>query len=65
MCTAPSVPAVAPPKQAPRLADQAVAAAGDEERRRAAAARGAGGTIMTSPAGVTVSAPTAGRTLLG
>lgn len=65
MCTAPSVPDVPPPKQAPKLADQAVAAAGDDERRRAAAARGAGGTILTGPSGVVTPSSTAGRTLLG
>jgi len=62
----PAAPAVPPaPAPAPQLPDQAVQRAGIDQRARAIAAAGPGSTILTGPLGLTQSAPTTNKTLLG
>jgi hypothetical protein len=54
-----------PPPEPPKMVDEAVVKARTDERKRAALAAGSAGTIKTSPQGLTDTANTAGKTLLG
>ena len=67
MCTswlAPKVETVSAPKTAAE-SDDAVLAAQDRERRRQAAASGRASTLLTGGSGVSGSATTGAKTLLG
>lgn len=63
MCFSGSVPKAAPLQRSPEQADAGVVAARDDERRRRRAA--ASQTVLTSPHGITTTAPTQGKSLLG
>lgn len=69
MCSRPKAPKPPPVlPEAPTLPDPSSESGGgnrDRKRRAAAMGQGAGSTILTSSRGVTNSATTAGKTLLG
>jgi len=63
MCTAPDAPKPADKlPEAPQAPDEDLQIAGDERRKRL---RRTSNTILTSPRGVTQSAQTSNKTLLG
>lgn len=62
---APAAPAAKPETPPPSVDTQAVKAAGETERRRARAAAGRASTMLTGSRGLTDSATTATKKLLG